>query len=121
MENNTINFGQYEGLSWDKLSSEYLQGLIDMGNHEASQELLRRHNLPIEEQIVGFGKHLGKLWIELDMDYLYWITNTMEPTDDRVILAFEAIEYKQNNNITDLDYENTQDNDFDEIDVIELD
>lgn len=28
----TIDFGIYNGLEWDKLSTEYLNGLADMGN-----------------------------------------------------------------------------------------
>lgn len=119
--NKIIEFGQYEGLEWSNLSSEYLYGLIDMGNNEAKEELQRRHNLPIEEQKVGFGKHIGKLWIELDMEYLHWITSTMEPSNDKVVLAFEAIEYKQNNKIVDMDYSDTQESVYDEIEVIKID
>lgn len=121
MKNELIDFGTYNGIEWEKLSSEYLYGLSDMGHREAKDELHRRTNLPIEKQIVGFGKHIGKLWIELDMEYLHWITSTMEPTNDKVILAYEAIEYKQNNNIIDMDYSENQDISYDDIDVIELD
>lgn len=120
MDLNTISFGKYKNISWDKLSTEYLYGLVDMGNSEAFKELERRKNLPIEEQTVGFGKHIGKLWIELDNEYLHWIISTMEPNNDKVLLAFEAMEYKKENNITELDYSQTQAY-IQEIDVIEID
>ena len=119
--NKTIEFGQYLGIEWSDLSSEYLYGLIDMGNDQAKEELQRRQNLPIEEQKVGFGKHIGKLWVELDMDYLNWITSTMEPTNDKVVLAFETIEYKQNNTIVDIDYSDTQESVYDDIEIIKID
>jgi uncharacterized protein (DUF3820 family) len=121
MENRQINFGKYDGISWDKLSSEYLCGLADMGNLEAKKEILRRENLPIEEQIVGFGKYIGKYWIDLDMEYLCWITSTMEPTSDKVMLAYEAIDYKQNNKVVEADYSQNQEFDYDMIDIIEVD
>ena len=120
MQNRLITFGKYENITWDKLSSEYLYGLADMGNIDAKSELTRRMKLPIDKQIVGFGKHIGKLWIELDNDYLHWITSTMEPTNDKVILAYEAIDFKQKNQLHDIKYCDFQDT-TEEIDIIQID
>lgn len=89
----TIDFGIYEGLSWDKLSLEYLHGLSDMGNTKAKQQLENIYNLPIQEQRVGFGKYYNSLWIDLDIEYLYWILNNIDPTSIKHTLATKALEY----------------------------
>jgi len=90
-----IGFGIYKDLNWEDLSLEYLCGLADSNNTLAIQEINRRKSLSIEEQKVGFGKHIGLLWIDLDISYLNWIISTMDPTSDKAILANEALEYKK--------------------------
>lgn len=120
MQEKHITFGKYSELSWNKLSSEYLYGLADMGNIDAQNELIRRAKLPIEEQIIGFGKHIGKYWIELDDNYLQWITDTMEPTNDKVILAYATLDFKQKNKLHDVEYCDFHEY-SEEIDIIQID
>jgi len=91
---NLIDFGQYKGLEWSKLSMEYLHGLMDSDNKDALSEVLRRDKLPIEEQIVGFGKHIGSHWVDLSFDYLNWLVLNVEASDYRVELAHKTISYK---------------------------
>ena len=88
-----IDFGVYNTLEWRKLSTEYLHGLSDMGNIQASEELKKRYNSPIENQIVGFGKYSGCKWIELDIDYLFWIIDNIDTNNIKAILASKALKY----------------------------
>jgi len=90
---NIIDFGVYDSLEWDKLSTEYLHGLADMGNMKAKEQLDKIYSYPIENQIVGFGKFIGKNWIDLDVDYLYWILNNVDTANIKVMLAHKALKY----------------------------
>lgn len=91
----TIDFGEYNGLQWNKLSTEYLHGLSDMGNENAKEQLNKIYSLPIEQQRVGFGKFSGLHWIELNVDYLYWIMNNIDAKNIKVSLAKKALKYKE--------------------------
>lgn len=91
----TIDFGIYNGLEWDKLSTEYLHGLVDMGNKQAQKQLDSIYNSPIETQKVGFGKFAGYMWIDLDIDYLYWILENIDNHNIKYILANKALKYIQ--------------------------
>ena len=97
----TINFGIYANLEWDKLSTEYLHGLADMGNIEAQEELDNRYNAPIQTQKIGFGKYSGCMWVELDTDYLYWLINNVDTSTIKFKLANKALEYIKEHNISD--------------------
>ena len=88
-----IDFGVYENIKWNDLSTEYLHGLADMGNAQAEQKLEEIYSLPIETQKVGFGKFAGKIWIDLDTDYLYWIINNVDSCNMKFILAKKALNY----------------------------
>jgi uncharacterized protein (DUF3820 family) len=100
----TIDFGTYSGLEWDKLSSEYLNGLADMGNQKAKEQLDKIYNSPIESQKVGFGKFAGYRWIDLDIDYLKWILNNIDRNNIKFLLANKALNYiYENINIDDID------------------
>ena len=88
-----IDFGIYNGLEWEKLSTEYLHGLTDMGHKKASEELEKIYNSPIENQLVGFGKFAQHKWISLDVDYLYWILENVDMHNIKYILAKKALEY----------------------------
>ena len=90
---NTINFGIYSGLEWEKLSTEYLHGLADMGDIQAQDKLKKIYDSPIQTQRVGFGKFAGYIWTELDADYLYWILNNVETNGIKYILANRALKY----------------------------
>jgi hypothetical protein len=99
-----IDFGTYGGLEWDKLSSEYLHGLADMGNQKAKEQLDKIYNSPIESQKVGFGKFAGYRWIDLDIDYLKWILNNIDRNNIKFLLANKALNYiYENINIDDID------------------
>jgi len=89
----TIDFGVYNTLEWEKLSTEYLHGLADMGNIYAKEQLEKKYNSPIENQRVGFGKFSGSKWVELDVDYLYWILNNVDAQNIKSILATKALKY----------------------------
>lgn len=95
-----IDFGIYNGLEWEKLSTEYLHGLADMGNDDAKEYLEKIYSSPIETQYVGFGKYSGSLWVELDVEYLYWILNNVDSSNIKFTLATKALDYigEQNNN-----------------------
>jgi len=108
-----IDFGVYNTLEWEKLSTEYLHGLSDMGNTEAKEQLEQRYNAPIQNQKIGFGKFSGNLWIELDVDYLHWILNNVDTSNIKFILASKALKYKEENSPIS--------NDEDFIDVIYVD
>ena len=96
---NNINFGIYNDLEWDKLSTEYLHGLADMGNIQAQEQLDNRYNSPIQTQKIGFGKFSGYNWVELDVDYLYWIMNNIDTNNIKYSLAIRALDYiKEHNN-----------------------
>lgn len=101
-----IDFGVYNSVKWDDLSTEYLHGLADMGNTKAEQKLEEIYNLPIQKQKIGFGKFLGKQWIDLDTDYLYWILNNVENTNIKFTLAKKALQYRE---------KKTQNEDFENI------
>lgn len=88
-----IEFGIYTGLSWDKLSLEYLHGLADMGNDQAIKQLESIYNLPIQEQRIGFGKYTNSLWVDLELDYLYWLLENIEPSNIKHTLATKAFNY----------------------------
>ena len=99
-----IDFGIYNNLEWDKLSTEYLHGLADMGNTQAKEQLDKIYNSAIETQKVGFGKFSGRLWVELDVDYLYWILNNVDITNIKHTLASKALKYKDDNSKVDDDF-----------------
>ena len=89
----TIDFGIYNNLEWDKLSTEYLHGLADMGNIQAQAQLESIYNSPIQTQKIGFGKFSGRIWTDLDVDYLYWIINNVDTNNIKYKLASRAFEY----------------------------
>lgn len=89
----TIDFGVYNNLKWEKLSTEYLHGLADMGNIQAQEQLDKIYDSPIETQRIGFGKFSGNNWIDLDVDYLYWILNNVDTNNIKYILATKALKY----------------------------
>ncbi|MEA3353008.1 MAG: hypothetical protein U9Q33_04225 [Campylobacterota bacterium] len=91
----TIDFGIYKGLDWDKLSTEYLHGLEDMGNKQAKKQLNKIYDSPIETQKIGFGKFSGYKWIDLDVDYLYWILENVDSNNIKYILANKALRFIQ--------------------------
>jgi len=88
-----IDFGIYNNLEWDKLSTEYLHGLADMGNTQAKELLEKIYDSPIENQRVGFGKYSGSKWIELDVDYLFWILDNLDTNNIKSILATKSLKY----------------------------
>jgi len=90
---NIIDFGIYNGLEWEKLSTEYLHGLADSGNTEAKEYLEKIYSSPIETQCVGFGKFSGSFWVELDVEYLYWILNNVDSSSIKFSLATKALQY----------------------------
>ena len=90
-----IDFGVYNGLEWEKLSTEYLHGLADMGSIEAKEYLEKIYSSPIENQRVGFGKFAGSFWIDLDVEYLYWIINNVDSNNIKHKLAIKTLEYKE--------------------------
>jgi len=96
-----INFGIYKDLEWEKLSSEYLHGLADMGNTNAKEYLEKKYNSPIQTQKIGFGKFSSTLWVDVDIDYLYWILNNVEQKNIRFILAKKALDYIEKHNDSD--------------------
>ena len=101
---NTIDFGIYNGLEWDKLSTEYLNGLADMGNTQAKDQLEKIYNSPIDTQKVGFGKFADYKWIDVDRDYLLWITENVDVSNIKYVLALKALEYiKSNAHVEELD------------------
>ena len=89
----TIDFGVYNSLEWDKLSTEYLHGLADMGNIKAKSLLEKIYDSPIENQKVGFGKYSGSKWIELDVEYLFWILDNLDANNIKAVLATKALKY----------------------------
>ncbi len=89
----TIDFGIYNNLEWDKLSTEYLHGLADMGNIQAQDKLKSIYDSPIQTQRVGFGKFAGYNWVELEVDYLYWIIENIDTNGIKCILANRALKY----------------------------
>ena len=91
----TIDFGIYKNLEWEKLSTEYLQGLADMGNKNAQDQLTIIYDFPIEKQKIGFGKFSGLYWIHLDVEYLAWIRDTIDTNDMKHKLATKALSYIQ--------------------------
>lgn len=93
----TIDFGIYKGLEWDKLSSEYLNGLADMGNTQAKEQLEKIYNSPIESQKVGFGKYADYKWVDVDSSYLQWIIKNVDTNNIKYTLATKALEYIKNN------------------------
>ena len=93
--NDTIDFGVYTDLEWDKLSTEYLHGLADMGNSEAKEQLESIYSSDIETQKIGFGKFLGTRWVDLDVDYLYWIINNVDANNIKYELASRTLKYIQ--------------------------
>ncbi|MEA3383729.1 MAG: hypothetical protein U9Q20_03510 [Campylobacterota bacterium] len=99
----TIDFGIYNGLNWDQLSTEYLHGLADMDNQEAIDQLKKIYNSDIENQKVGFGKFTGYKWIELDTDYIYWLLENIDPTNIKYTLANKALKFIQEHNCKDED------------------
>lgn len=104
----TIDFGIYTDLEWDKLSTEYLHGLSDMGNIQAKEQLDNIYNSPIQSQKIGFGKYSGRIWTDLDVDYLYWIIHNVDTNNIKYKLAFRAFkyikEYSNNNEFIDVIY-----------------
>lgn len=90
---NVIDFGVYNGLEWEKLSTEYLHGLADMGNTEAQEYLAKIYSSPIETQRVGFGKFLGSNWVDLEVEYLYWILHNVNNTNIKHKLATKALDF----------------------------
>lgn len=88
-----IDFGVYNTLQWKQLSTEYLHGLADMGSIQAKEQLDEIYNAPIENQKIGFGKFSGNMWVDLDMDYLYWILNNVDAQNIKSILANKAMKY----------------------------
>ena len=100
---NKIDFGIYSGLEWNKLSTEYLHGLADMDNKEASSQLTKIYSSPIQNQIVGFGKFSGLKWIDLDTDYLYWVLQNIDSNNIKYILANKALKYIQEYSCNDQD------------------
>ena len=88
-----VDFGIYSGLEWEKLSTEYLHGLADMGNTQAKEKLEKIYHSPIQTQKVGFGKFTGCNWIDLDVDYLYWIIDNVDTNNIKYILAKKALRY----------------------------
>lgn len=88
-----IDFGVYSMLEWEKLSTEYLHGLADMGNEHAKEQLEKIYNSPIENQRVGFGKFSGNKWVDLDVDYLYWILDNLDSNNIKSILASKSLKY----------------------------
>jgi len=89
----TIDFGVYNSLEWDKLSTEYLHGLSDMGSIQAKKLLEKIYDSPIESQRVGFGKYSGSKWVDLDVDYLFWILDNLDSNNIKSILATKALKY----------------------------
>jgi len=100
-----IDFGVYKNIKWNDLSTEYLHGLADMGNKKALEQLEIIYNLPIETQKIGFGKFTGKIWVELDIDYLYWILNNVDSTNIKFTLAKKAVNYIEKYNKVDDEFE----------------
>ena len=94
---NTIDFGIYTNLEWEKLSSEYLHGLADMGNAQAKKQLDKIYNSPIQTQEIGFGKFSGSKWVDLDVDYLYWMIENVDTNNIKYILASRALDYIKEN------------------------
>ena len=107
---NVITFGIYEGLEINKLSTEYLHGLADMGNIQASEQLKKTYDAPIETQKIGFGKFSGFLWVDLDVDYLIWIVDTVEKENIKYTLAVKALEFINKNS-----YEKVEQDDFGDV------
>ena len=100
-----IDFGVYKNIKWTDLSTEYLHGLADMGNKQAQQQLEFIYELPIETQKIGFGKFAGKIWVELDRDYLYWILNNVDSSNIKFTLAKKALKYIEKYNNVDDNFE----------------
>lgn len=83
-----INFGKFKGTKWINLEDDYLLWLSKNINgddrYTALSELQRRKNSPASKdakefkQIIGFGKHRGKMWDELPKDYLLWISSNLQ-------------------------------------------
>jgi hypothetical protein len=96
----TIDFGIYSGLEWEKLSTEYLHGLADMGNMQAQNKLKSIYDSPIQTQRVGFGKFAGYNWVELEVDYLYWIIENVDTNGIKNILANRALKYMEEHSNT---------------------
>ena len=96
-----IDFGIYNTLEWNKLSTEYLHGLADMGNVQAKEQLEKIYDSPIENQIVGFGKFSGAKWIELDVDYLFWIIDNLDSKNIKSILASKSLTYIEEHGTSD--------------------
>jgi hypothetical protein len=88
-----IDFGIYNTLEWEQLSTEYLHGLADMGNIQAKEKLEKIYNSPIEIQKVGFGKYSTCKWIDLDVDYLFWLLDNVDANNIKAKLATKAIKY----------------------------
>jgi len=100
-----IDFGVYKNIKWTDLSTEYLHGLADMGNKQAQKQLEFIYELPIETQKIGFGKFAGKIWVELDRDYLYWILNNVDSSNIKFTLAKKALKYIEKYNNVDDNFE----------------
>lgn len=100
-----IDFGIYSGLEWSKLSTEYLHGLADMGNEEAQNQLKKIYDSPIEFQKVGFGQFAAYKWIDLNVDYLYWIIENVDRNHIKYLLATRALKYIESNNNNNEDIE----------------
>jgi len=97
----TIDFGIYNNLEWDKLSTEYLHGLADMGNIQAQEQLTSIYDSEIQTQKIGFGKYSGRIWTDLDADYLYWILDNVDTNNIKYKLATRALEYIKEHIIND--------------------
>ena len=95
--NKTIDFGIYTSLEWNKLSTEYLHGLADMGNTKAQEQLAKVYSAPIHEQKIGFGKYSGFLWVDLEVDYLCWIRDAVDKKNIKHTLAVKALNFIDEN------------------------
>ncbi|MDB2405504.1 hypothetical protein N9W00_01040, partial [Arcobacteraceae bacterium] len=62
-------------------------------NLQAKNELEKIYNSPIQNQIVGFGKFSRYKWIDLDVDYLYWIMDNIDVNNIKHILAKRTLKY----------------------------
>lgn len=101
IEDQYVDFGKYLGKKWIDLDDGYLEWIIL--NIDEKKELAKKslkfkeekyNEDNIENMLISFGKHLNAKWIDLNFEYLKWITENYDKFSNEYKNAQCAIEYK---------------------------
>ena len=96
-----VYFGKHYGKKWEEIPESYLRYLIasrSKNKQYAQIELARRKEKSVGLEVgidgtIGFGKHKGKRWTELPLEYLKWLRDNFDTANKDYVLIEKTIAF----------------------------